>query len=146
MSTTEWVAPASNIIAEANKIVDEANIKTVSIIFNRVINHLPAGHVMSMLASGRALSTHCTIELKASEWSFVADASDEDICDAIFHVTNMQEGELWDEIEAVLPENRSHTSLSVGDQVVVNGEIYTCANFGWEKNDAMANFQKTLDF
>jgi hypothetical protein len=120
--------------------------KTVSIIWNRVIDTLPAGHVMEMLATGRALSAYCTIELDSAEWPFVAGADDEQICDSIFHVTNMQEGELWELIESVMPENRSHTSLSVGDQVVVDGEIYTCANFGWKKNDALANFKKSLAF
>lgn len=112
--------------------------KTVTIIWNRIINDLPEGHVMSILATGRPLSAYCTIEFSNSR------LDNEQVCDAIFHATNTQEGDIWDRIEAVIPEVRPHTSLSVGDQVVVNGEIYTCANFGWEKNDAMANFRKSL--
>lgn len=38
---------------------------------------------------------------------------------------------LWKVIEARLPENRTHTSLSIGDEVDIDGVTYICADIGW---------------
>jgi len=57
---------------------------------------------------------------------------DETICDIIFHDTNVYDGYLWRNfIEPALPENRTHTALSVGDEITINGITYRCENTGW---------------
>jgi len=56
------------------------------------------------------------------------------ICEILFHDTNLYEGPAWDLLQP-LPENRTHTSLSVGDYVVIDGRRYRCARVGWERTD-----------
>jgi hypothetical protein len=119
-----------------------SNYKTVTVIYNTNIHELPESHVMGILqwqSDEKPLTTHFTFT-----WEFAGGMVDESICDALFHVTNTQEGVIWDFIERLLPTNRRHTSLSVGDEVVVDGTIYRCEAFGWTKNDAMANFRRNM--
>ena len=66
------------------------------------------------------------------------------ICEAIYKVTNLQgeladfgasltEINLWKTIESKLSQTKTHISLSVGDEVEINGQVYICADFGFEK-------------
>jgi len=66
------------------------------------------------------------------------------ICEAIYKVTNLQgeladfgasltEINLWKTIESKLSPTRTHASLSVGDEVEIDGQVYICADFGFEK-------------
>jgi hypothetical protein len=61
--------------------------------------------------------------------------SDERVCDIVFSQTNCYEGSLWNKLEPLLPANRTHTALSVGDEVTIdnnnNSRTYRCDNFGW---------------
>lgn len=52
----------------------------------------------------------------------------------VFTATNLQAQDdvLWRQIAAVLPERRTHTSVSVGDVVSVDGRAFRCASVGWE--------------
>jgi len=52
--------------------------------------------------------------------------------EALFVATNTYEGPLWDDMQP-LPEDRSHTALSVGDVVELDGTPYRCATFGWNE-------------
>lgn len=54
-----------------------------------------------------------------------------DICDMLFRQTNLYEGYAWNILEPLLPENRTHTALSVGDEITVNGVTYRCEPIGW---------------
>jgi|688.fasta_scaffold494109_3 hypothetical protein len=56
------------------------------------------------------------------------------LCEKVFRDTNLYEGDLWDILEPVLPDNgkRTHTALSVGDTVEVDGNLYLCDHIGWE--------------
>lgn len=74
---------------------------------------------------------------------FVPDGTDDiDVCEKAFRDTNIYEGEMWDAMQP-LPENRTHTALSVGDYVEVDGRLYRCAAFGWKATD---EFEPGLDF
>jgi hypothetical protein len=53
------------------------------------------------------------------------------ICERVFHDTNTYNGSLWDIIENLLWEDRTHTALSVGDVVEVDGQAFRCASIGW---------------
>ena len=66
------------------------------------------------------------------------------ICEAIFKVTNLQgelaefgasltEINLWETIKSKLSPTRTHTSLSIGDEVEIDGRAYICADLGFEK-------------
>lgn len=59
------------------------------------------------------------------------DVPDRIICEAVFHDTNTYSGALWRKLETVLPVERTHTALSVGDTVTVDGRTYVCASAGW---------------
>lgn len=64
-------------------------------------------------------------------------ANDLEICNKVYAQTNLYYGEFWTELEKVMPKNRSHTALSIGDEVVVQRmnvkATFRCAEFGWEK-------------
>ena len=66
------------------------------------------------------------------------------LLNAIYKATNLQsdleefgatafEIYLWKVIEARLASDRTHTSLSVGDEIEIEGQTYVCADIGWLK-------------
>ena len=72
--------------------------------------------------------------------------SHEVLLNAIYKATNLKseladfganafEIYLWKVIEARLAEDRTHTSLSIGDEIEIDGQGYTCADFGWVKTE-----------
>jgi hypothetical protein len=52
-------------------------------------------------------------------------------CNKVFEDTNKYQGALWNVLEPLLPQDRTHTALSVGDTVTINGIVFTCAPMGW---------------
>lgn len=95
---------------------------------------LPHAHQADILGSGRSAVTSVTVDLDTPAGS--AGAGDTALLEALFHATNMAEGPYWQVIEPVLPPDRTHTSLSVGDYVAVEDRVYRCAFFGWDRVDA----------
>lgn len=72
-----------------------------------------------------------------------ADVLDNDIMNVVYKVTNLQsdlaefgasnfEIKLWETIKAILPANRTHTSLSVGDEIQIGVRVYEITNTGFE--------------
>ena len=73
-------------------------------------------------------------------------ASDSEICDAVYKATNLQDDiasfckpdefqsiqQIWTALVPVLPAQRTHTSLSVGDVVTIDGRSYECSDIGWK--------------
>lgn len=55
------------------------------------------------------------------------------ICEQVFSDTNRYQGELWNIIEPLLSDNRTHTALSVGDEVTINNRTFLCASIGWDE-------------
>ena len=64
-------------------------------------------------------------------------------CDFIYEITHLQDEIydftrnstkllLWNLLKPLLPANRTHTSLSVGDEITINNNTYRCADVGWE--------------
>jgi len=53
--------------------------------------------------------------------------------EVVYHNTNTYSGELWKVIEPKLSATRTHTSISVGDEVEIDGQVYVVADFGFEK-------------
>jgi len=73
------------------------------------------------------------------------ELTDLEICNKIYQETNLYTGEVWEVIKLVLPEERTHTALSVfhgpkvdgeltqiGDTIMVDGRIYEVADNGWK--------------
>lgn len=65
-------------------------------------------------------------------FGFPDDVSDLQICEVVFRETNQYEGPLWDALQP-LPEERTHTALSVGDHVRIDGVLYRCQMMGFEQ-------------
>ena len=70
--------------------------------------------------------------------------SQEVLLNAIYKATNLQdeladfgakafEIYLWKVIEPRLASDRTHTSLSIGDEIEIDGQTYVCADIGWVK-------------
>jgi hypothetical protein len=55
------------------------------------------------------------------------------ICEYLFANTNLYKGGAWDIIQPLLSDTRTHTSLSIGDEVEIDGVTYICANMGFLK-------------
>lgn len=62
---------------------------------------------------------------------------DIEICNQVFQDTNLYNGVFWNYLEDVLPANRSHTALSIDDEVAIGRgkeiHVYRCADFGWDR-------------
>jgi hypothetical protein len=50
-----------------------------------------------------------------------------------YRQTNTYSGNLWEIIEPQLSPIRTHTALSVGDEIEIDGQVYIVADFGFEK-------------
>lgn len=70
-------------------------------------------------------------------WQGRLSGSDLEICERLFACTNTQQrdnGFMLSASERVrFPRERSHSSMSVGDVVVVEGRVYVCAAFGFDR-------------
>jgi hypothetical protein len=68
------------------------------------------------------------------ETEFKIDESNVDkFLGVVYQQTNLYGGNLWKIIEPKLSATRTHTSLSIGDEIEVDGQVYICADFGFEK-------------
>jgi hypothetical protein len=56
----------------------------------------------------------------------------EQVCEMVYRDTNLYCGTVWDALQPVLPTDRTHTALSEGDHVTVDGDRYRCAEFGFD--------------
>jgi hypothetical protein len=50
-----------------------------------------------------------------------------------YRQTNTYSGNLWDVISPLLSPLRTHTALSIGDEIEIDGVAYVTANFGFIK-------------
>lgn len=92
---------------------------------------LPLAHQADIVGAGRSALTSVTVDLDPPAGT--AGSGDTALLEALFHATNMAEGLYWQVLEPVLPPDRTHTSLSVGDYVAVEDRVYRCAFFGWDR-------------
>ena len=63
----------------------------------------------------------------------IAEADVDQFLEVVYRVTNTYSGELWKIIEPKLSATRTHTSISIGDEIEIDGQVYICADFGFEK-------------
>ena len=54
-------------------------------------------------------------------------------CEKIFADLNLYMGWVWDIVEPLLSPNRTHTALSVGDEIEIDGKVYRCENVGFSE-------------
>ena len=62
-------------------------------------------------------------------------ASNKQICEQIFHQTNTYSGPIWDAIKPKMAETRTHTSISIGDEIDIDGQVYICADVEFIKKE-----------
>jgi hypothetical protein len=68
------------------------------------------------------------------ETEFKVEESDVNkFLEVVYHNTNTYSGNLWQIIEPKLSATRTHTSISIGDEIEIDGQVYICADFGFEK-------------
>jgi hypothetical protein len=67
------------------------------------------------------------------DWKEGAGLPPQEVLTEVFRATNTYSGSLWELIEPRLSRLRTHTAVSVGDEVEVNGVLYRCEPVGWEK-------------
>lgn len=68
----------------------------------------------------------------SAEFEFeIGEAEDKTICEQVFADTNRYEGAIWEAMREVMPAERSHTALSVGDKVSIDGRTYRCEPIGF---------------
>lgn len=61
----------------------------------------------------------------------IADGIQHDqICEWLFRDTNVYDGSLWEQLQP-LPKERTHTAMSVGDEVTIDGQVYRCEDIGF---------------
>ena len=77
--------------------------------------------------AGREPVTSTTIET-----STTTGMSHSYICEMLFRDTNLYEGSLWTLLQP-LPKERTHTALSVGDEVTIDGQVYRCEDIGFSQ-------------
>jgi hypothetical protein len=63
----------------------------------------------------------------------VEEADVNKFLEVVYHNTNTYAGNLWQIIEPKLSATRTHTSISIGDEIEIDGQVYICADFGFEK-------------
>jgi hypothetical protein len=63
----------------------------------------------------------------------IAEADVDQFLNVVYRVTNTYSGNLWDIIEPKLSVFRTHTALSIGDEIEIDGQVYIVADFGFEK-------------
>jgi hypothetical protein len=80
----------------------------------------------------KAFSKDGNYASKTIETSTTLGVQPEMICEFIFRDTNTYQGSFWTLLQP-LPENRTHTALSVGDEVTIDGRTFRCADIGFEE-------------
>ena len=69
------------------------------------------------------------------ETEFPETVSHKEICEVVFADTNCYQGYIWGKIEPKMSPTRTHTSISVGDEIEIDGQVYICADFGFIKKE-----------
>ena len=67
-----------------------------------------------------------------TEFAITAENRDQ-FFNVVYQQTNLYSGNLWNIIEPKLSEFRTHTALSIGDEIKIDGQVYICSDFGFEK-------------
>jgi hypothetical protein len=63
----------------------------------------------------------------------ITDENRDKFFNVVYQQTNLYSGNLWNIIEPLLSETRTHTALSVGDEIKIDDTTYAVADFGFEK-------------
>jgi hypothetical protein len=70
-----------------------------------------------------------SVEFELNAYSTI---DQEILCEELFDNTNSYRGSLWQIIEPLLSPTRTHTALSVGDEIQIDDNTYEVANVGFK--------------
>lgn len=62
----------------------------------------------------------------------ITDENRNQFFNVVYQQTNLYSGNLWNIIEPLLSDTRTHTALSIGDSIQINDSTYTVAETGFE--------------
>lgn len=79
------------------------------------------------LESGRVVSSVSFTNITVQADDHIA------FCEKVFADLNLYTGWVWDTVEPLLSPNRTHTALSVGDEIEIDGKVYRCENLGFSE-------------
>jgi hypothetical protein len=65
----------------------------------------------------------------------ITDSNRDDFFNVLYRNTNLYNGNLWNLIEPLLSPTRTHTALSIGDKIAVDGTAYLVADCGFIKEE-----------
>ena len=86
---------------------------------------------VALAERGKIGNAEMTFEVPTDHYEL--DGDDMVWLEYLFECTNLYQGAIWKLfLDGKMPEDRSHTALSVGDQVVLDGRAYGCAMTGWD--------------
>jgi len=69
--------------------------------------------------------------IESHTFSIETDATDLQLLNKLYEATNLYNGFLWDAMQP-LPETRTHTALSIGDEVQIDGKTWVVSEFGFD--------------
>jgi len=86
---------------------------------------------VALAEKGKIGNAEMSFEVPTDKWEVEED--DIRMLDYLFECTNLYQGAIWKLfLDGKMPEERSHTALSVGDQVVLDGRAYSCELGDWK--------------
>jgi hypothetical protein len=88
--------------------------------------------IKNIVVTWKGFGAHGDREVTSVSIQAVSTETDLQLCERLFRDTNLYQGQLWDLIEPNLSPKRTHTALSVRDEVSIDGRRYVCAGIGWE--------------
>ena len=89
--------------------------------------------------TGRSPVTSRTIEVGTAD-----GVNHDTICEHLFRDTNLYQGNWWVLLQP-LPEDRTHTAMSVGDEVTIDGRTYRCMDIGFAEVLECPNHEGAFD-
>jgi hypothetical protein len=78
---------------------------------------------------------HASVKFELADVTNKDGAIDTDICNVLFSQTNHRLGKLWDIIKPNLSPKRTHTGLTYGDEIEIDGRVWVCSELGWKRLD-----------
>lgn len=97
-------------------------------------------HAVDLARKGKIGDAEMTFEVPTNH--YVLDGDDMVWLEYLFECTNLYQGGIWKHhLDGKMPEERSHTAISIGDQVVLDGRAYSCEMVGWKliQDKALSN-------
>lgn len=101
-------------------------MSTITVIWKAFDNKDPK-RLQDFADAGRVPVTSKTIEVGTA-----IGVDPHALCEMLFRDTNTYQGSLWDLLQP-LPRTRTHTAMSVGDEVIIDGRKYRCEDFGFKE-------------